>query len=204
MKKMIYSALVVVLTFITVMAMLSFKADYSFESINITEDKPSSNDKPDGTGLIFEDYDKNINIPVNNQNSKPENDNKEIKEQKSDKLNYNRYNKFKRLYEDYIAFNQEIPVNEHTRYINDDEDLIKYVPSQNKTVINESQISMKDKVSLVKMASNLNLNDIDTIRQAINNGANDMEARRIWNMLKDKLPEKDYEKLVEIVSKYEK
>lgn len=204
MKKMICSALVVVLTFITLMVMASFKTDYSLESINITEDKPISNDKPDGTGLMFDDYNKNINIPVNNQNSSPEKPKEEIKDQKGDKLNYNNYNRYKRLYEDYIAFNQEIPESEKARYINDDEDLIYYSPSNSKKVITENQISMEDRVSLAKMASKLELQDINTIRKAIDDGANDMEARRIWNMLKDKLPEKDYERLVEIMGKYEK
>lgn len=204
MKKMICSALVVVLTFITLMVMVSFKTDYSLESINITEDKPISNDKPDGTGLMFDDYNKNINIPVNNQNSSVEKPKEEIKDQKGDKLNYNNYNRYKRLYEDYIAFNQEIPESENARYINDDEDLIYYSPSNNKKVITENQISMEDRVSLAKMASKLELQDINTIRKAIGDGANDMEARRIWNMLKDKLPEKDYERLVEIMGKYEK
>lgn len=206
MKKLISSGLVVVLTFITVVAMFSFKTNYSFEVLDQADDKVYQNNKPDGTGFIFDDYDKNINIPVNQgSDSKESKKESEVKEEKGDKVNYNRYNRSKRLYEDYIAFNQSIPEDEikNARYINDDTDLEKYAVKKDYSSRVENKITLEDKVYLAKVAKNLKLEDIDIIKEAISGGANDYEVRQIWSILKDRLPENEYNKVVEIISKYE-
>ena len=65
MKKVIYSTLVVILTFITVIVMASFQKELYKETNTVPYEIQDSNEKPEGTGYIFNDFNNDINIPVN-------------------------------------------------------------------------------------------------------------------------------------------
>lgn len=65
MKKVIYSTLVVILTFITVTVMVSFQNDLYKETEAVPYEIQDSNEKPAGTGYIFNDANNDINIPIN-------------------------------------------------------------------------------------------------------------------------------------------
>lgn len=65
MKKVIYSTLVVILTFITVTVMVSFQNDLYKETEAVPYEIQDNNEKPAGTGYIFNDANNDINIPIN-------------------------------------------------------------------------------------------------------------------------------------------
>lgn len=90
MRKYILSMLVVVITFLTVVAMITFKTDFTSETSNITYDETLQNGKPDGTGYIFEDFNKGINIPVEECNKSSMNSSKG--------LNFNYMMRYKALF----------------------------------------------------------------------------------------------------------
>ncbi|MCX7883867.1 MAG: hypothetical protein N2448_02420 [Caloramator sp.] len=64
MKKTILSALIVIITLITVVAMNTFKKDYTPQTYNIIDDEVQQNNMSDGTGYIFDDFGKGINLPL--------------------------------------------------------------------------------------------------------------------------------------------
>ncbi|SKA75708.1 hypothetical protein SAMN05443428_10178 [Caloramator quimbayensis] len=64
MKRTILSALVVIITLITVVAMTTFKNDYAPQTYN-TIDEVQQNNISDGTGYIFDDFGKGINLSLN-------------------------------------------------------------------------------------------------------------------------------------------
>jgi hypothetical protein len=65
MKKIIYSTLVVILTFITLVVMVTFQNDLYKVTEAVPYEIQDSNEKPKGTGYIFNDLNNGINIPVN-------------------------------------------------------------------------------------------------------------------------------------------
>lgn len=65
MKKIIYSTLIVILTFITLVVMVTFQNDLYKVTEAVPYEIQDSNEKPEGTGYIFNDLNNGINIPVN-------------------------------------------------------------------------------------------------------------------------------------------
>lgn len=65
MKKTIFSILVVIITLITVIAMNTFKNNYAPQTYNIIDNEVQQKNMSEGTGYIFDDFGKGINIPIN-------------------------------------------------------------------------------------------------------------------------------------------
>jgi hypothetical protein len=65
MKKLIYSALIVTLTFITILAMNTYNREQAKQTTNNTvEIEEQVEIAPGEAGYIFDDFGKGINIPI--------------------------------------------------------------------------------------------------------------------------------------------
>ncbi|TDT62404.1 hypothetical protein [Fonticella tunisiensis] len=67
MKRTLNIWLVVIITFITLVAIFTFRSDNpSYETLSIDDESQKEYEKPEGTGYIFDDFNRNLNIPMNN------------------------------------------------------------------------------------------------------------------------------------------
>ncbi|QCX33369.1 hypothetical protein FDN13_06415 [Caloramator sp. E03] len=64
MRRILLSGLVVIITLITVIAMTTFKNSYVPETLNNEYEQVVNYDLSEGPGYIFDDFGKEINIPI--------------------------------------------------------------------------------------------------------------------------------------------
>lgn len=199
MKRLIESGLVITLTVITVFAMITVKAPVIQEEpvfMKEAEDIEDEYGKPEGTGYLFEDYDKEINIPFEGQEETQEtnSDNKSSMLQMED---------FKRVSEREVntLWKKEISSGVKNKSSSVTED----IRSESKVIISKvkNNISLEDKLSLLKIVSSLSLKDLNDIKNAVFNGTTNAESIKLWTMLRNKLPHEEYKKLENIITKYE-
>jgi hypothetical protein len=69
MKRLIYSILVVTITFITVVAMSTYNSNYMVETSNTILDVQEQYRGYEDAGYIFDDYGRQINIPIDTENN---------------------------------------------------------------------------------------------------------------------------------------
>lgn len=199
MRRIVESGLVITLTIISVFAMVTVKGVYiQDEPVFLEEDKDDYG-KPEGTGYLFEDFDKEINIPFEGQ-EEIEKDNKENESSQLEKEN------FKRMLKRNMA---KLDEEEKSSGVFNKSNTLTYntnnIRSESKVIITKVQnnISFEDKLSLLKIVKNLNLKDLNDIRNAIFNGTTNAESIKLWTMLRNKLPYEEYKKLENIIAKYE-
>ncbi|MCX7950887.1 MAG: hypothetical protein N2594_02935 [Clostridiales bacterium] len=187
MKK-INSYLVITLTVITIFVMCSLKInnvevtstiqnDESFEVI--TDD--------DTTGYIFDDFNKDINIKL---------------EDKQDKKEQNKKVNFNHLYDIYKTYIM-------SEYYNQDNTKSEYFvleAKQTQTAYNvkemENLISLDDKALIFSMIRYLKPADVVKINNIIKDGVTIEETEDIFNLLKLRLPQEKYNELMTVVDKY--
>lgn len=199
MKRTIELGLVIILTIISVYAMVTVKGSKIPEEPAFMEDKPEESVKPDGTGYLFDDFDKGINIQIEEK----EETTKSLKNNESSQFDSEYYRK---LIERKMALLEEkdatSPKKISTRsVINKPTD----IRDESKVIIGKvrNNISLEDKLSLVKIVSKLSLKDINDIKNAILNGTTNAESIKLWTMLRNKLPNDEYKRLENIITKYE-
>lgn len=199
MKRTIELGLVITMTIISVYAMVTVKGSKIPEEPAFFEDMPEDSVKPEGTGYLFDDFDKGINIPIEEkeETTKPD------KKNESSQLDSHYYRK---LIERKMALLEEkdatSPKNNNTEsVINKSTD----IRGESKVIIGKvrNNISLEDKLSLVKIVSKLSLKDLNDIKNAVLNGTTNAESIKLWTMLRNKLPSDEYKKLENIISKYE-
>lgn len=199
MKRILESGLVIVLTIISVTAMITVKGDSLQEEPVFFEEDNNNSGKPEGTGYLFEDFDKDINIPFEEKKEevKPdkENGSSQIEDEKLKKnleRNMSRTDDGRTyLFEDYKK-----NVTTYKR---------KDIRGESKVIISKVQnnISFEDKITLFQIVKKLSLKDLNDIKNAIFNGTTNAESIKLWTMLRTKLPDDEYKKLENIIAKYE-
>lgn len=199
MKKIIQSGLVVVITIISVYTMLTAnKSDIYEEPVFFKDMDINYEGKPDGTGYLFDDFGRNINIPFEEQEEETTSD----KKNDSSRLENER---FKKLMERNMAKLDD----ETYSNVQNDSNVTKYeskdIRSESKQIIKKIQnnITLEDKLSLLKIVNNLSLKDLNDIKNAIINGTTNAESIKLWTMLRNKLPSDEYKELESIIAKYE-
>lgn len=199
MKKVIRLGLVITLTIVSVFAMVTVKGFDDQKEPVFLEDMERDSGKPEGTGYLFEDFDKKINIPFENKEEKTDTN----KENESSQLEMERC---KRILEGKMARYKE---EETFSSGNDTKNTNTYKPKdirgESKVIISrvKNNISMGDKLTLLKIVSSLSLRDLNDIKNAIMNGTTNSESIKLWTMLRNKLPDDQYMKLENIIAKYE-
>lgn len=189
MKRYIDSALVVIITIVTLFVMSTIEPPATRQTSGQVQEETYNDEMPEGTGYIFDDFEKGININMNEEENTSTTN-------KNNKINVSLERSRKIMLEmnqpppKYVEFN--FKENEDNTYDTSKE--VKKV---------EEKISIKDKLYLLKIARNLKSDDINVIKKAIYNGETNEETEKIWSMLKNKLSEDEYSKLVEIINKYE-
>lgn len=199
MKRILESGLVIVLTIMSVTAMITVKGDSLQEEPVFFEEDNNNSGKPEGTGYLFEDFDKEINIPFEEKKEevKPdkENGSSQIEDEKFKKnleRNMSRTDDGRTyLFEDYKK-----NVTTYKR---------KDIRGESKVIISKVQnnISFEDKITLFQIVKKLSLKDLNDIKNAIFNGTTNAESIKLWTMLRTKLPDNEYKKLENIIAKYE-
>lgn len=187
MKK-INSYLVIILTLVTVFVMYSLRIEnvevtstvQNDESIDVISDD-------DNTGYIFEDYNKGININLE--------DKKEEKQQNK-KVNYNYLYD---IYKNYLMseyYNQD---NSNSEYfiLEAKQSQITYDAKEI-----ENLISLDDKALIFSMIKYLKPADLIKINNVIKDGITVEEAQEVLTILKQRLPHEKYDELLTVVDKY--
>lgn len=188
MKNILKVIIVIAVTFITMTAMILIEPDITRPTSNPIE-QGSEDLKLEGTGYIFDDFGKNINIEIPDDNEKKESNKNTTKRS----IAYQKYMALHREMREppppYIEF--DIPI--HTE------------PSKDNYTIEQAaqKVSFKDKVYILKLAKYLDINELSIIKEAINQGTNEENSKLILNILKEKLSSSEYSKLLEIINKYE-
>lgn len=201
MKRVLESGLVVTLTVITVLAMLTVKTPVMQEEQVFLEeagDEEESLGGSEGTGYLFEDYDTDVNIPFEGQQ-----DLKEIeKEDKSSMLEIEDFERVENSSRDRI---KEYVSSSGMHRSASADNVTTDIRSESKGIISKikNNISLEDKLSLIKIVSSLSLKDINDIKNAILNGTTNAESIKLWTMLRNKLPHEEYRRLENIITKYE-
>jgi hypothetical protein len=200
MKRTIRLGLVIVLTIISVFAMITYRGNVDPEEpVFVEKQQEEESIKPEGTGFMFDDFDKGINIPVEgDKESKAEDKSTKISEVDRKRFMRMRETAFKRLQEDmkYDGLSYAPRVSMETA---------RDIKSESKTIINkvQSSITMEDKLSVFKIVKNLSISELVSLKNAIENGTTDEESIKMWTMLRNKLNEEEYRKLEKIIAKYE-
>lgn len=191
MKRFISSALVLVITVITIFVMGTIRPEDSIAASGTLEETVEDG-KPEGTGYIFDDFGKGLNIPVDNDNNKTSS----LDESPKYSLAFKKYMEMRREafapLPPYIEF--EIPIYTEQSEIKKNKEIVE------KTA---KKMSVEDKLYLLKLVKNFKVDDIGTIKKAINYGSSDEEGQKVWEILKKRLSSEEYKRLVEIVNKYE-
>lgn len=202
MKKVIQLGLVITLTIISVFAMITVKGSDIQRQPVFLEDMEEKYGKPDGTGYLFDDFDKKINIPFEEKEDKTNsNEEKESSQLETEKLNRIITKKNMIIFEEETAFS--------SAYDSKSKTVTTYKPKdirgESKVIISKvkNNISFEDKLSLLKIVSKLSLRDLNDIKNAIINGTTNSESIKLWTMLRSKLPNDEYKKLENIIVKYE-
>lgn len=210
-KKFIDSALICVLTLITVIAMMTFKIEKQNLPVNEVLDEIDATtnvDKPEGTGYIFDDFGKEINLPLDIKDDIEVNSlkgkNKKINLEDGIKEYFLKYSmmKFKND-EDYnISLSNRSKV--YKTFSMDTQNKKSPKPTQLSQVKEyEKKLDYEDKMSLIKISKNFSISEINDIKRAIDSGASYEESRKILDMLKKRLDPEEYERLIKIVDKFQ-
>lgn len=187
MKK-INSYLVIIITVVTVFVM------YSLKISNVEVTSTVQNDESlevitddDTTGYIFDDFNKDINIKL---------EDKQEEKQQNKKVNYNQ------LYDIYKTYIM-------SEYYNQDNSNSQYFVLETKQVQTaydvkeiENLISLDDKALIFSMIRYLKPADVVKINNIIKDGVTEEEAEDVLNILKIRLPQQKYEELMTVVDKY--
>ena len=199
MKRVFEIGLVVMLTIISVFAMITVKgSDIVYEPVFI-EDEEDEYGKPEGTGYMFEDHDKGINIPF-------EKEEEEVEPKKDSNSSQIEQEKYRRVTKKNMALLEDVqkysslPKKSYRITYNSKNSI-----SKSKDIISKVQnnISFEDKLSLLKIVKGLSLGELNDIKNAIINGTTNAESIKLWTMLRNKLPEDEYKRLENIIVKYE-
>lgn len=200
MRRTINLGLVIVLTVISVFAMITYKSNVDTEeSVFIEEKQEEESIKPEGTGFMFDDFDKGINIPVDvDKESKAEARSIILSEADKERFMRMREAALLRLQEDMES--KVSPIKPRVAV-----EATRNIRSESKTIINkvQSSITIDDKLSLFKIIKNLSISELISLKNAVENGTTDEESIKMWTMLRNKLNEEDYRKLENIIAKYE-
>lgn len=203
MKRITKLGLVVILTIMSVFAMITVNRTNIQEESVFVEDGEDDYGKPDGTGYMFEDYGKGINIPFEEEKVKEEENAKPNIDNKSSQLEQE---KFKRVLERNMA---RIEESQTSSGISNKSNIITHnsvnIRDKSKSIINKvkNNISFEEKLYLLKVVSSLSLSELKDIKNAIMNGTTNAESIKLWTMLRNKLPNDEYKKLENIIAKYE-
>ncbi|MDF2674137.1 MAG: hypothetical protein K0R09_2405 [Clostridiales bacterium] len=199
MKRLFAIGLVVMLTIISVFAMTTVRGSDIQEEPVFIEDEEEDYGKPEGTGYMFDDYDKGINIPFEKEEEK-------VESKKDNSSSQIEQEKFRRVAERNMALLEDIkkssslPKKSYRVAYNS-----KNNRSKSKDIISKVQnnISFEDKLSLIKIVKSLSLGELNDIKNAIINGTTNAESIKLWTMLRNKLPDDEYKRLENIIAKYE-
>lgn len=201
MKKLIQLGLVITLTIISVFAMTTIKdSDIQKEPVFL-KDMEEEYGKPEGTGYLFDDFDKKINIPFEEEDKINSNEEKESSQLETEKYNRIIIKKNMAILEEEKAFSPVYDSKSATSTTYKPKD----IRGESKVIISrvKNNISFEDKLSLIKIVSKLSLRDLNEIKNAIINGTTNSESIKLWTMLRNKLPSDEYKKLENIIVKYE-
>jgi hypothetical protein len=198
-KRLFAIGLVVMLTIISVFAMTTVRGSDIQEEPVFIEDEEEDYGKPEGTGYMFDDYDKGINIPFEKEEEK-------VESKKDNSSSQIEQEKFRRVAERNMALLEDIkkssslPKKSYRVAYNS-----KNNRSKSKDIISKVQnnISFEDKLSLIKIVKSLSLGELNDIKNAIINGTTNAESIKLWTMLRNKLPDDEYKRLENIIAKYE-
>lgn len=188
MKNSLKTVIIIAITFVTMAAMIFMEPDITKPTSNSIEQDPKDIEL-EGTGYIFDDFGKNINIVIPIDNEKKELNHIETKKNIA-------YQKYMALHKEmreppppYIEF--DIPINPK--------------PAKDNYTIEQAaqRVSFEDKIYILGLARHLDVSEISTIKKAINKGADEENSRLILDILKEKLSSSEYSKLIEIINKYE-
>jgi hypothetical protein len=206
MRKTIQSGLVVILTVISVFAMITYRSNVDPEETVFIEDQQEEETiKPEGTGFMFDDFDKGINIPVE-VDKESRIDKETITEEEKAITSGVDKKRFMRMFEAAMSrLEEDIAFAGITYKPRVAVEAARDVRSESKVIISkvQSNITMEDKLSLIKIVKNLNINELASLKKAMENGTTDEESIKLWTMLKYKLDEEDYRTLEKIIAKYE-
>ena len=210
MKKIVELGLVIVLTIISVFTMVTVRGSYIQDESVFIEDVGEDNGKPEGTGYMFDDYDKGINIPFEKEkNEEPKKDNE------SSQLEQEKYRRALERNMAKLEPEMKFPnilsnsSSSSSSSSSSKPNTITYtstnIRSKSKGIISKVQnnISFEDKISLLKIVKSLSLSELNDIKNAILNGTTNAESIKVWTMLRNKLPNDEYKKLENIIVKYE-
>lgn len=199
MKRLFSAGLVVVLTIISVFVMTRVRGSEIQEEPVFIEKEEEDYGKPEGTGYMFDDYDKGINIEFEKEEEKAEPN----KDNNSSQIEQDKY---RRTTERNMALLEDIKkpssLGKKSYTIANNS---KNNRSKSKDIISKVQnnISFEDKLSLFKIVKSLSLGELNDIKNAIINGTTNAESIKLWTMLRNKLPDDEYKRLENIIVKYE-
>lgn len=204
MKRKMKIELVVILTIISVFAMATIRGSDGQEESVFIEEVEEDYGKPEGTGYMFDDYNKGINIPF-----EKEKDVEPKKDNESSQLEQEKYRKALERNMDKLEPDMRSSNNLSNSSRPSKPNTITYnstnIRSKSKGIISKVQnnISFEDKISLLKIVKSLSLSDLIDIKNAMINGTTNAESIELWTMLRNKLPNDEYKKLENIIVKYE-
>lgn len=188
MKDTIKTVIVIAITFVTMAAMIFIEPDITKPTSNSIE-QGLDDLNLEGTGYIFDDFGKNINIEIPTDNEKKELNHIETKKNIA--------------YQKYMALHREMR-EPPPPYIEFDIPIDPKPAKDNYTIEQAAQkVSFEDKIYILGLAKHLDIRDISTIKEAINKGADEENSKLILDILKGKLSSTEYAKLIEIINKYE-
>ena len=183
----IYSYLVIVITGITLFVMFSLKP----KEIQVTGkeviDEQATIIQDDDTGFIFEDFNKGINIKLEENKKEDKIDNKQ---------SLNNLYRLKYIYDNYIISEYyNIDINKNFKF---EPNLIKY-----DLLSMENKISLDDKAFIFSLVKYLKPSDVLKLKDIILDGVTEKEAQDIFDLFKERLPRETYDRLLNLVWKYE-
>ncbi|CDF57336.1 hypothetical protein [Thermobrachium celere] len=185
--KRIYSYLVIVITGITLFVMFSLRSnEIQVTGKDVIEDEVKILQDED-TGYIFEDFNKGINIKLEENKEENKNDNKQ---------SFNNLYKLKYIYDNYII----------SEYYNIDVNKNFELSTSYKTydlLSMENKISLDDKAFIFSLIKYLKPSDVLKLKDIIFDGVTEEEAQDIFDLFKERLPNETYDRLLNVVWKYE-
>ncbi|GIW49119.1 MAG: hypothetical protein KatS3mg079_595 [Caloramator sp.] len=184
--KRIYSYLVIIITIITLYTMFTIKPNEVETLVNETIEEKVYDVQDENTGYIFDDFNRGINIKLE------ENKTKDKEEKKTNKQSLNNIEKLKYIYDTYIA----------SEYYNIDSIAETTQVATYDVMSMENKISLDDKAYIFSLIKYLKPSDILILNDIIKDGVTEKEADYIFKILKDRLPKEKYEELIGIVYKY--
>lgn len=184
--KRVYSYLVIIITIITLYTMFTIKPTEVETSINDTIEEQVNAVQDENTGYIFDDFNRGINIKLEEKKTQYKEDNK------THKQSLNNLDKLKYVYDNYIM----------SDYYNIDSiGEISQVLTYD-VISMENKISLDDKAYIFSLIKYLKPSDILRLNEIMQDGVTEKEAYDIFDILQHRLPKDKYEQLIGIVDKY--